>query len=251
MRMTPAPTAPTGTTRSALLFIASSVLFVAAVLGVLVHFDAHRELVRLLVWVDAQGMWAPGLFMLLMALVVVLLLPGIFFTTGAGFIFGVVEGSTYVVLGTTLGAAVAFLIARHLFGRRAARFITARSRLRAVDTEMTRNDWKVVMMTRLIPFFPSKIANYFFGLTSFTFRGYVLGSLLGFIPFSVHNVYLGAVAASLATLGERETTRSATEWTLYGAGLAATIIAVAYLSRLARRALASYTRENDPDEASL
>jgi len=237
--------------RSPLLFIAGSVLFVSAVLGVLVYFDAHRELVHLLVWVDAQGMWAPGLFILLMALVVLLLLPGIFFTTSAGFVFGVVEGSVYVVVATTLGAAGAVLIARHLFGRRAARFITARSRLRAVDTEMTRNDWKVVVMTRLIPFFPSKIANYFFGLTSFSFRGYVLGSLLGFIPFSVHNVYLGAVAASFATLGERETARSATEWALYGAGLAATIIAVVYLSRLARRDLASYTRESDPDEASV
>lgn len=237
--------------RSPVLFVAGSVLFVSAILGILVHLDAHRELVHLLVWVDAQGMWAPGLFILLMALVVLLLLPGVLLTTGAGFVFGVAEGSVYVVVGTTLGAAAAFLIARHLFGRRAARFITARSRLRAVNTEMARNDWKVVMMTRLIPFFPSKIANYFFGLTSLSFRGYVLGSLLGFIPFSVHNVYLGAVAASLATLGERETTRSAMEWGLYCAGLAATIIAVTYLSRLARRALASYTRENDPDEAPV
>jgi hypothetical protein len=42
------------------------------------------------------------------------------------------------------------------------------------------HDLKVVMLTGLIPFFPSKISNYFFGQTKFTFKGYVLGSLIGF-----------------------------------------------------------------------
>jgi hypothetical protein len=47
-----------------------------------------------------------------MAAVVVLVLPGVLFTTGAGFVFGVVKGSIYVVTGTTLGAVLAFLNSR-------------------------------------------------------------------------------------------------------------------------------------------
>lgn len=226
--------------------IGASFLFVSVIVGVLMYFDAHEQLAHLLRWVEAQGAWAAALFVLIMAAAVVFLLPGIFFTTGAGFVFGVVEGSIYVVAGTTLGAAAAFLIARHLFGKRAARFIQSRSRLRAVNEEMTRNDWKVVMLTRLIPFFPGKVSNYFFGLTSFSFRGYVLGSLLGFIPFSIHNVYLGSLAANIAGLGEREIGRSPLEWALYGAGFVAAVIAVIYFNRIARRALARY--ERDPHE---
>jgi len=38
------------------------------------------------------------------------------FTTGVGFVFGVAKGTLCVVLGTTLGATLAFLIARHCFG---------------------------------------------------------------------------------------------------------------------------------------
>ncbi|MHB1215189.1 MAG: TVP38/TMEM64 family protein [Thiobacillus sp.] len=234
--------------KSPLWGTAASILFVAAALALLIHFDAHQQVLHLLRWFDAQGAWAPLLFILMMAAVVVLLLPGVLLTTGAGFVFGVVEGSLYVVMGTTLGATLAFLIARHLFGQRARRFIMARARFRLVSAELAPHGWKIVLLTRLIPFFPSKIANYFFGLTPFSLRGYVGGSLLGFIPFSVHNVYLGSIAADLATLGVRNVGRTPLEWALYGAGFVAAVIAVVSFSRLARRALDRYEASGQIEE---
>lgn len=222
--------------------IAASVLFVAAVLGVLIYLDTHQQVLQLLEWVDAQGAWAPLLFILVMTLVVVLVLPGVMFTTGAGFVFGVVEGTVYVVLGTTLGATLAFLIARHLFGARAARFILAHARLKLVSEELTPQDWKIVLLTRLVPFFPFKLSNYFFGLTHFSLRGFVFGTFAGIIPFSLHNVYLGSIAADIATLGARSAERTPLEWAFYGAGFLATIALLVYLTRLARRALAKYTQ---------
>jgi uncharacterized membrane protein YdjX (TVP38/TMEM64 family) len=229
-----------GWLRSPLWMMAASMLGLAAIVGLLVLFDVHEQLVRLLQWIDAQGAWAAVLFVLVMAAVVVLLLPGIPFTAGAGFVFGVVEGTILVVLGTTLGATGAFLLARCLRGTRAARFITGHSGLRSVNREMLRDDGKVVLMTRLIPFFPSKFANYYFGLSGFSLRGFVLGSLVGFIPFSLHSVYLGSIAADLAALGNRKFERTPLEWTLYGLGFAATVLALFYLNRLARRMLARY-----------
>ncbi len=223
--------------------IAVSVLFVAAILGVLIYFDAHEQVLLLLEWLDAQGAWGPLLFILVMTLVVVLVLPGVLFTTGAGFVFGVVEGTVYVVLGTTLGATLAFLIARYLFGARATHFILAHAKLKLVSEELTPQGWKIVLLTRLVPFFPFKLSNYFFGLTRFSLRGFVLGSFAGVIPFSLHNVYLGSIAADIATLGARSAERTPLQWALYGAGFLATIAAVIYISRLARRALAKYTAE--------
>ena len=234
--------------QSPLWGIAASILFVAALLGLLIHFGATDYVLRLLRWFDTQGAWAPLLFILLMAAVVVLVLPGVLFTTGAGFVFGVVEGSLYVVIGTTLGATLAFLIARFLFGQRARQFIMARSKLHLVSDELTPHGWKIVMLTRFIPFFPSKISNYFFGLTSFSLRGYVGGSLLGFTPFSINNVYLGSIAADLSALGQRNVERTPLEWTLYGAGFLAIVIAVIYLNRLARRALARYKEQGAIEE---
>ncbi len=64
--------------------IAGSILFVAAILAVLVLSGVHDQVLRLLRWFDAQGAWAALLFILVMAAVVVLLLPGLLFTAGAG-----------------------------------------------------------------------------------------------------------------------------------------------------------------------
>lgn len=237
--------------QSPLLAIFVSVLFVALLLAVLVYFGAHEQLLHLLRWVETKGAWASLLFILIMAAVVVLLLPGVLLTTGAGLVFGVVEGSIYVVIGTTLGATLAFLIARYLFGQRARSFVLSRAKLRLLSDELTSQGWKIVLLTRLIPFFPSKVSNYFFGLTPFSLRGFVAGSLLGFIPFSIHNVYLGSLAVDITALAAGELERSPLEWFVYAAGFVATIIAVLYFNHLARRALGKYiSSENSKEDTS-
>lgn len=221
----------------------AGIVLVGALVATLVYFDIHIQLLAMLEWVERQGAWAAFLFILIMALVVVLLLPGVFFTAGAGFVFGVIEGTVLVVAGTTLGAVLAFLIARYLFGEQARRFVVEHNRLKLVHAEMARNDWKVVMLTRLIPFFPGKLSNYFFGLTSFRLKAYTLGSLVGFIPFSLHNVYLGSLAADIAAVSQRELTRTPSQWLMYSFGFAATILAVVYLNCLAQRSLRHYTAD--------
>lgn len=229
--------------------IAASVVFVALVVALLVSVDAHEEVLRLLDWLDAQGMRGPLLFTLLMMLVVVLLLPGVLFTTGAGFVFGVVTGTVCVVVGTTLGAILAFLIARYLFGARTTEFLLQHARLRLVSNELTPHGWKIVLLSRLVPFFPFKLSNYFFGLTRFSLKGFAGGTFIGVIPLSLHNVWLGSIAADLSLEGMRSAGRSPLEWALYGGGFVATVALVIYLNRLARRALAAYTEEETEGEA--
>jgi uncharacterized membrane protein YdjX (TVP38/TMEM64 family) len=220
-----------------------SFAFAASVLAVLLLFEIDEYLLSLLSWIDTQGVWTPVLFMLIMVGAVVLVLPGVMLTTGAGFVFGVVEGTIYVVVGTTVGAALAFLIARNLLGEGAARFLLEHDRLSILSEKLASKDWKVVMLTRLVPFFPFKLSNYFFGLTSFSLRGFVAGSFLGIIPFSLHNVYLGSIAAEIAIWRTSHTARTPLEWSLYGLGVLVAIGSVLYLSRLARRELAMYTEQ--------
>lgn len=214
-----------------------STLFVGAIVGGMLVLDLDEQVLALLNWMDTRGGWTSLLFVLVMACAVVLLVPGLLFTTGAGFVFGVVKGTAYVVVGTTLGAVLAFLISRHLFGGRARRYVLNHPRLRMVNDELTPQGWKIVMMTRMVPFFPFKLSNYFFGLTQFSLKGFAGGTLLGLIPISLNNVYLGSIAADLTTLGTRTAERTPLEWGLYGLGLLMVGGAVVYLGRLAQRAL--------------
>ena len=221
-----------------------SILFVVLGIALLMYFDVNEDVLRLLDWLDALGIWGPLLFIMIMMLVVVLVLPGVVFTAGAGFVFGVVEGTVCVVVGTTLGAALAFLIARYLFGERASQFVLRRARLRLVSEEFTPHGWMIVLLTRLVPFFPFKLSNYFFGLTQFSLRGFMGGTFVGIIPLSLHNVWLGSIAAGITVPGGHIAARSPFEWVLYGGGFFAVIGLVVYLNRLARRALARYTEED-------
>ena len=223
--------------------ILASTVFVGLVLVALIFVDAQDQVMALLTWIDDLGVLGPLLFTLVMALIVILLLPGVMFTTGAGFAFGVIEGSIVVVLGTTLGATGAFLLARYGLSERAEAWVERHARLKAISNRFASEGWKVVLLTRLVPFFPFKLSNYVFGMTRISLRGFVGGTLIGEIPLSVHNVYLGALAADLATLGQRPVERTAWEWVVYGAGLALAVLSVIYLSHWARQALSGYERE--------
>ncbi|MDX1698025.1 MAG: hypothetical protein R3308_07035, partial [Thiohalobacterales bacterium] len=75
-------------------------------------------------------------------------------------------------------------------------------------------------------------------------RGFAGGTFIGVIPLSLHNVWLGSIAADLSLAGVRDAGRSPVEWTLYVAGFLATVVLVLYLNRLARHALARYRRDD-------
>lgn len=232
---------PRGPSGLSLAVLGGGLLFTLAVVAVLVHLGVHTEVLRLLEDLRARGWVALLVFIAVMALIMVFLVPGILFTAGAGAVFGVMEGSVAVVIGTTLGAATAFLIARGLLGERVARRIRAHARAAAIDDELAAQGWRFVALTRLVPFFPFKLSNYAFGLTRVPLRSFVAGTFLGVIPWSVHNVYLGALAADLG--GLREVDRGPLGWAFYVAGFLAAVALVWYAHRIASRALGRAGRQ--------
>jgi len=224
------------------------VSFVAVLLALALYrhigdWDIQHHVVRFFDRLDRLGLWAPVLFILADMLVVILILPGVILTLGAGFTFGVVKGSIYVIIATTLGATAAFLMARHLFGKRVARFLLTHTKTKHLDYAFSREGWKIVFLTRLVPFFPFKLSNYFFGLMQISLRDFVLGVFFGIIPITVHNVYIGSVAAELATIASGAHERSPAQWAIYGIGFVSAVVAVVYLRRLARKVLADYVSE--------
>lgn len=215
-----------------------SAAFVAIVVALLLALDTDKQILQMLQWLESQGLWALLWFVVIMAAVVVLLLPGVLFTMGAGFVFGVIQGTVGVVIGTTLGAIIAFLIARYVISKRTQRFILSHNKLKVLSMQMASQGFKVVLLTRLLPFFPGKLSNYLFGLSKVSLRDFSGASLLGFIPFSIHNVYLGSIAADITTLGSAQSQRSSFEWLIYCVGFVLSIAIVFYLHRLANRLLA-------------
>jgi uncharacterized membrane protein YdjX (TVP38/TMEM64 family) len=72
-------------------------------------------------WVENAGLWAPVAFMALYAVAAVPFLPGSVLTLAGGALFGPLWGTFYSLTGATVGATLAFLIARHLASDRVVR----------------------------------------------------------------------------------------------------------------------------------
>ncbi|RLB88295.1 MAG: TVP38/TMEM64 family protein [Deltaproteobacteria bacterium] len=231
--------------------VIGSVLLVALG-GALFYFQGKFHVVNVvsfLEWIEGVGTWAPILFILIEMVVVVFILPGfgLIFALGGGFMFGVLKGTLYIVIGTTIGAVIAFMIARHFFGERTSMFILVHSKLKMISDELSHEGWKIVLLTNLVPFFPFKLSHYFFGLTGFSLRDFVIGVFFGIMPITITNAYIGSLAADLSTLGLRSSSRSQADWVIYGIGLVVMIAVVIYITHLARRALDKYiSREELP-----
>ncbi len=218
------------------------ILIVAAIAvaaGGVIWFGGQGLVLELFDWLKEMGLWAVALFILIDMVFVILVLPGVMLTMGAGFLFGVLQGTAYVVAASATGAAIAFLIARRLLGERWVVYLRTHRKLSRMERGLSHEGWKLVLITRLIPFFPFKLSNYFFGVTRISFSQFFLGNLIGIVPLTLTNVYLGSIAADLATLGAGRETRSWVDWAIYGAGFVVALAALIYLARLGRRILSA------------
>ena len=200
-------------------------------------------------WIDSLGAWGPGVLIAIYILATVLFLPGSILTLGAGFLFGVVWGSIYVSIASTLGATCAFLVGRYLARDWVAQKIAGNEQFKAIDDAVAEEGWKIVGLTRLSPVFPFNLLNYAFGLTQVSLRDYFFASWIGMMPGTVMYVYIGTLAGSLATLGTGERSRTPAEWVLYGVGLLATVAVTVYVTKIARRALNQRIVEKQGEEA--
>ena len=228
--------------------VIGSVLLLA-IIGIFFYFQGKVHVVSFFEWLEGLGAWAPLLFILVEMVVVVFILPGfgLILALGGGFMFGVLKGALYIVIGTTLGAALSFMIARHFFGERTSRLILTHSKLKLLNDELSRKGWKIVLLINLVPFFPFKFSHYFFGLTGFSLRDLVIGVFFGIMPITITNAYIGSLASDLSTLGLRSSSRSQADWVIYGIGLFIMIGVVVYITRLALRVLNKYiSREELP-----
>jgi uncharacterized membrane protein YdjX (TVP38/TMEM64 family) len=176
-------------------------------------------------WVSGAGAAGPLLFIGLYAAATVLFLPGSVLTLAGGALFGPLWGTLYNLIGATLGAGLAFLVARYL----AADWVQARAQgllgrlVQGVEAE----GWRFVAFTRLVPLVPFNLLNYALGLTRIRFLTYLLATLVFMLPAATAYTYLGFAGREAVAGGEGLVQK--------GLIALALLAAVAFLPRLVAR----------------
>ncbi|MBZ8134067.1 VTT domain-containing protein [Afifella sp. IM 167] len=197
---------------------------VAAIAWAAVNRD-RLDIEDLDAWVAGFGLLAPLAYLALYAAGTVAFLPGALFALAGGALFGPVWGSLLNLVGATIGASLAFLIARYLAGD----WVAARTggRLKRLIDGVEAEGWRFVAFVRLVPLFPFNLTNYALGLTQISFRSYAITSFICMAPGAIAYTWLGH-AGREALAGDA----SAIRYGLLALGLLA---AIAFLPRLIRR----------------
>lgn len=151
-------------------------------------------------WVDGLGPLAWLGFMLLYAIATVLFLPGSVLTLAGGSLFGPWLGTFVNLTGATLGAALSFLIARHLAGDWVEH--KASGQMKRLKDGVEQEGWRFVAFVRLVPLFPFNLLNYALGLTRIPFGQYLTATYACMLPGALAYTYLGYAGREALSGGE-------------------------------------------------
>lgn len=188
-----------------------------------------------------RGLGALGYFVYIVvyALCVVAFVPASILTLGAGAIFGFAGGTIVVVIGATIGATLAFLLARTVMRKRIEKMTATNAKFRALDRAIAAEGMKIVFLVRLAVVFPFTYINYAFGLTAIPLSRYVLATFLGIIPATAAFVFASSAATNAATSSTSSITKI-----VYIAGAIVAIIVSVFIGRIATKAITRAGVEN-------
>lgn len=176
-------------------------------------------------WLKSFGVFGAAIYVLVFAVGTVAFVPGSLFALAGGVLFGPGLGSVLNLLGATLGASLAFLIARYLGGG----WISPKTEgsLNRVVTGVEAEGWRFVALVRLVPIFPFNITNYALGFTRIGFLPYVVTSFICMAPGAIAFTWLG-YAGREAMNGDGASIK-------YGLLALGLLAAIAFLPRLFKR----------------
>ncbi len=190
--------------------------------GLAILYRDQLDASALQAWIQSAGMVGPLLFILIYALSAVFFLPGSVITLAGGALFGPLWGTIFNLAGASLGAMLAFLLARYL----ASDWVERKTggRLKQLKNGVEGEGWRFVAFVRLVPLFPFNLLNYALGLTRIKLSHYLLASAICMLPAGFAYTYLGYAGREALAGGE-----GLIQKVLLAIGLLAM---VAFLSRL-------------------
>jgi uncharacterized membrane protein YdjX (TVP38/TMEM64 family) len=192
-------------------------------------FGIGEKLGALRDWIQSLGALGAVVFVFIYAGATVAALPGLAITIVAGVIFGSLVGVIVVSIASTLGASMAFLIARYFARDATANWLARREKFKKLDDLTEKHGAIIVAIVRLVPLFPFNFVNYGFGLTKVRFWTYVSWSWLCMLPGTI--LYVVGTDAVIQAIMRKEA-----PWTLIGIVVAVGILLVV-LIKLARKRL--------------
>ncbi|MDA0209574.1 TVP38/TMEM64 family protein [Desertifilum tharense] len=191
-------------------------------------------------WLLSLGVWALPAFISMYVGASIIGIPSAILMLASGSLFGFFKGWGIVSLADTLSVVLCYGLGRTIARQWVKKWISNRKQFVALDRAVEHKGWKIVLFARLSPLLPSNILNYGFSLTKINFWHYLFFTWVGMLPVTGFYVYLGSLGGNLMR-GQQ----SPGQLGLQLLGLGATILAIIYTTRLAKKTLSESLEAED------
>ncbi len=128
-------------------------------------------------------------------------IPGTLLVIVGGAVYGLWWGTLWSLIGATLGAIVAFWLARYLLHGWFKQRFHRHPLFKKLNHTLCYNALGCVLTVRFSPVSPFNVVNFAFGLTSVPLSAYAVGTLLGIVPGTLAYTWLGVTGAEAFSSG--------------------------------------------------
>ena len=140
-------------------------------------------------FIQGKGVMAPIIYLALLSSLPLILFPDSVLVISGGMIFGLVWGTFLTVIGSLIGATIAFFLSRKLGQELVKKFV--KKDLVFFNKDDKKGGLLLILMLRLIPLFPFKVVSYSAGLSDIRFKDFALATTLGSLPGIIVYTNLG------------------------------------------------------------
>jgi len=196
--------------------------------------------------VKSTGAWAPAYFVALYVVSSIFCLPLFGFHTIAGYMYGTFPCAVMVSTCQAIGAAAAFIFARHFVRPPVEAYLRRRwgQRFQALDRALakeTREGMKIVFLIRASPVLPFSVTNYICGCTQLGLWPFLLATWAGVLPGTTSYCSIGE-AGKAAADGEQTVAQKC----LLGCGVVAALVMVKVIAQVSTKTLTDAGLNGEP-----
>lgn len=169
------------------------ILVLIASVGLFFYRTEFLQFVKSLESLSAERpFFVATILVVLKTLVAPIGFPGTPLTLLSGSLFGNFLGTIIALVGNTLGAILAFLLARYLLKDYVQKnLLSKHKKIQVYEKRLEEKSFPTVVVLRLIPLFPFNALNFILGVTTIPLKEYALASFVGMIPGTALFVYFG------------------------------------------------------------
>ncbi|MBD2073126.1 TVP38/TMEM64 family protein [Phormidium sp. FACHB-592] len=183
------------------LWIALAAVIGAVCLYIPIAFLSNQA--ALVTELNHLGANAAFFFVVGFAIITTLGFPGNLSTIAGGAVFGLFWGTLWSLIGATLGAIGAFLLARFFVYDWAMRRFGQKPLLQRLNRAIAHRPVNFILAVRFSPLSPFSLVNFLFGLTPVDLKTYTISTFFGIIPLTIAHTWLGVAGKEALSGGDR------------------------------------------------